>query len=144
MADSEYELDVQYPKTSYLWLIRILVLLFTLSLIVVVISSSASIAPLGNIWNVNLVDSFGDGKTHETQDVILPPVSEQPNFVFILADDMGWNSIGYEDYYLSFVSPVITDLASNGVVISSYYAQEVCTPSRAAFLTGRYPLSIGK
>ena len=79
-----------------------------------------------------------------THDIIPSPISEKPNFVFILADDMGWNSIGYEDYDLSFVSPVITDLANNGVVISSYYAQEVCTPSRAAFLTGRYPLSIGK
>jgi arylsulfatase B/arylsulfatase I/J len=69
--------------------------------------------------------------------------NSKPNFVFILADDLGWNSIGYQDYDLTFASPFITELAKKGVIMSNYYGQEICTPSRAALLTGRYPLSIG-
>ena len=56
---------------------------------------------------------------------------------------MGWNSIGYQDYDLSFATPHLTDLARSGLILSNYYSQEVCTPARAALLTGRYPLSIG-
>lgn len=69
--------------------------------------------------------------------------SSKPNFIFILADDLGWNSIGYNDYDLAFTTPTLTSLAQMGVTMSNYYALEVCTPSRAALLTGRYPLSIG-
>ena len=68
---------------------------------------------------------------------------QAPNIVFILADDLGWNSIGYQDYDLSFATPHLTSLARDGLILSNYYSQEVCTPARAALLTGRYPLSIG-
>lgn len=67
----------------------------------------------------------------------------KPNFVFILADDLGWNSIGYQEYDLSFTTPFLSQLAQRGVIMDNYYAQEMCTPSRASLLTGRYPLSIG-
>jgi arylsulfatase B/arylsulfatase I/J len=69
--------------------------------------------------------------------------STSPNFVFILADDLSWNSIGYENFDLNFTSPTLSSLADHGIRLSNYYAQEVCTPSRASLLTGRYPLSIG-
>jgi hypothetical protein len=70
-------------------------------------------------------------------------VSGLPNFVFLLADDLGWNSIGYENYDLYFATPNLDSLARKGIVMDNYYALEVCTPSRASLLTGRYPLSIG-
>ena len=73
-----------------------------------------------------------------------------PNIIFILADDLGFSSIGYKEefrgyheYDLSFATPVMTAMAQKGLIMSNYYAQEVCTPSRAALLTGRYPLSSG-
>eukprot|EP01035_Chromulina_nebulosa_P034545 gene34545-46357_t len=67
----------------------------------------------------------------------------KPNFIFILADDLGANSVGYEAYDLESVTPYLTSLAKDGIVMSNYYAQEICTPSRASLLTGRYPITIG-
>ena len=66
-----------------------------------------------------------------------------PHFVFILADDLGWNAIGYRDYDLSFTTPTLTQMAGDGIILSSYYTLEMCTPARGALLTGRYPLTIG-
>lgn len=67
----------------------------------------------------------------------------KPNVIYILADDLGWNSIGYQDYDLDFVTPTLTTMAKAGVILNSFYAQELCTPARAALLTGRYPLTVG-
>ena len=63
--------------------------------------------------------------------------NKNPNIVFILADDMGYNSLS------SDVTPFMHGLQNKGVVLESYYSQESCTPARASLLTGRYPLSIG-
>ena len=66
-----------------------------------------------------------------------------PNFVFILADDLGYNSLGYDDNDIDFATPFITKMAKKGIKLTNYYSQEVCTPARASLLTGRYPLTIG-
>ena len=60
-----------------------------------------------------------------------------PNILFILADDMGYHSLNDN------VSPFLMSLRANGIIMSHYYSQEVCTPARAALLTGRYPISLG-
>ena len=60
-----------------------------------------------------------------------------PNVVFILADDLGYHSLNVD------VSPFLMQMRGNGVILSKYYSQEVCTPARAALLTGRYPISVG-
>lgn len=67
----------------------------------------------------------------------------KPNFIFILADDLGWNSIGYEDFDLTFVTPTLNGMAQSGIIMENYYGQEMCTPSRAALMTGRYPIHVG-
>lgn len=61
----------------------------------------------------------------------------KPNYVFIVVDDLSWNSMGYMPYDLTFAIPILTQLARNGVIVSNYYTYELCTPSRAALLTGR-------
>lgn len=65
-----------------------------------------------------------------------PPA--QPNIVFMMADDMGWAQPGFNggDRRLT---PNIDRLAAEGAQLSQFYAQSVCSPSRTAFLTGRYP-----
>ena len=68
--------------------------------------------------------------------------SVPPNIVIILADDMGYGDIG------SFGSPNIRTprldrMASDGQKWTNFYVQPVCSPSRAALLTGRLPIRSG-
>lgn len=66
-------------------------------------------------------------------------LSAARNIVLFLIDDLGWNDVGcYGSTY--YQTPAIDSLAAEGVRFShAYSACAVCTPSRAAILTGRYP-----
>lgn len=73
--------------------------------------------------------------------------TKQPNIVFIYADDLGYGDLGC---YRSAgaegknKTPNIDALASGGVRFTDFYsASPVCSPSRAALLTGRYPIRQG-
>jgi hypothetical protein len=70
--------------------------------------------------------------------------SKKPNIVLILADDLSFTNIGQttESIYET-VAPRLTALAQSGIIMSNFYGQEVCTPSRSALLTGRYPITNG-
>ena len=63
----------------------------------------------------------------------------RPNVLFILADDLGYGDLscyGRPDYQ----TPVLDNLARQGVrFTSNYAAAPVCTPTRCAYITGRYP-----
>ena len=62
--------------------------------------------------------------------------ADQPNIVFILADDMGWGDIGLNGASL-MKTPNIDRIGREGVQLTQFYAgANVCTPSRAALLTG--------
>jgi arylsulfatase A len=66
-----------------------------------------------------------------------------PNVVVILADDMGWGDLESQGA-TGFSTPQLTRLASEGTRFQSgYVPQSVCTPSRAALLTGCYPMRLG-
>jgi arylsulfatase A-like enzyme len=67
--------------------------------------------------------------------------SKKPNFVFILIDDLGWSHVGYHSQ--KYATPNIDKLAGEGAKLEHYYALPLCTPSRAALLTGRYPIRYG-
>ncbi|MFZ0789929.1 MAG: arylsulfatase [Chromatiaceae bacterium] len=66
---------------------------------------------------------------------------ERPNIVFIMADDLGNADLGFRGGEVQ--SPNIDTLATQGVRLESFYGQQVCTPSRAALMTGRYPMRLG-
>ena len=64
---------------------------------------------------------------------------KQPNIVFILADDLGWGDLGIEGSPL-YESPNIDRIARRGMRFTQGYAAcQVCSPSRASILTGKYP-----
>jgi arylsulfatase A-like enzyme len=67
--------------------------------------------------------------------------AQRPNIVFIMADDLGNADLGYRGGEIK--SPNIDKLAKEGVRLESFYGEPVCTPSRAALMTGRYPMRYG-
>jgi len=66
---------------------------------------------------------------------------KRPNFIYFLADDMGWNDAGYQGGDIS--TPNIDRLARQGVQLNQFYTQPVCSPTRACLLTGRYAFKTG-
>ena len=62
-----------------------------------------------------------------------------PHIVYIVADDLGWNDIGYRGNATDVQTPNLDELAAAGVKLEQFYAQLVCSPSRAAILTGKFP-----
>src|SRR5215472_5848372 len=65
-----------------------------------------------------------------------------PNIVFIYADDLGYGDLGV--YGSKIRTPNLDRVAAEGVRFTQFYsANPVCSPSRAALLTGRYPTRVG-
>ena len=62
--------------------------------------------------------------------------SPHPNILLIVADDMGWADVGYHGSRIK--TPHIDRLAREGVELDQFYVAPMCTPTRAALLTGRY------
>lgn len=65
----------------------------------------------------------------------------RPNFVIILADDLGFSDIGC--YGAEIQTPNLDKLAAKGVKFTQFYNAARCCPSRAALLTGMYPHQAG-
>ncbi|WP_165250756.1 arylsulfatase B [Paludisphaera soli] len=64
-----------------------------------------------------------------------------PNIVVILADDLGWGDVGWHGSEIK--TPNLDKLAAAGARLENFYVQPVCSPTRAALLTGRYPMRHG-
>jgi arylsulfatase A len=69
--------------------------------------------------------------------------SRPPNVVLILADDLGWGDVGFNGRK-DWATPNLDRLASQGMTFRRWYTAGVtCAPSRAALMTGRYPIHCG-
>ncbi|MEP7366681.1 MAG: arylsulfatase [Acidobacteriota bacterium] len=67
--------------------------------------------------------------------------TQRPNVVIFLADDLGWNDVGYHGSEIE--TPNIDRLAAEGTQLDRFYSFPLCSPTRSALMTGRYPLRLG-
>lgn len=68
--------------------------------------------------------------------------STRPNIVILYADDLGWGDLGC--FGAEFGTPALDALCASGTKLTQWYSNSpVCSPSRAALLTGRYPAHAG-
>ncbi|MEM6648346.1 MAG: sulfatase-like hydrolase/transferase [Bacteroidota bacterium] len=78
--------------------------------------------------------------------VSVPSVSaqpaERPNILLILTDDQGWGDL-YSHGNAEIDTPHLDRLGAEGTRFERFYVSPVCAPTRAALLTGRYPLRTG-
>ncbi len=66
----------------------------------------------------------------------------QPNILYIVSDDLGWKDVGFHGA-VDIKTPNIDKLAAEGARLEQFYVQPMCTPTRAALMTGRYPFRYG-
>ncbi|XP_067658819.1 arylsulfatase B-like [Haliotis asinina] len=67
--------------------------------------------------------------------------AQRPHIVFIVADDLGWNDIGFRNPDMK--TPNLDKLATEGIIFENAYVQPLCSPSRTAFMSGMFPFHVG-
>ena len=70
------------------------------------------------------------------------PEARRPNILHIVADDLGWKDVGFNGA-TDIKTPNLDKLAAEGAKFTQFYVQPMCTPTRAALMTGRYPFRYG-
>ncbi|XP_078585882.1 arylsulfatase B-like isoform X1 [Branchiostoma floridae x Branchiostoma japonicum] len=75
---------------------------------------------------------FGHGAAQDTA---------KPHILLIVADDLGWSDVSWNNP--NVVMPNLHTLATTGVIFNQTYSQRLCTPSRTALLTGKFPYRLG-
>ncbi|MCE9610318.1 MAG: arylsulfatase [Chthoniobacter sp.] len=73
---------------------------------------------------------------------VLHAADSKPNIVHIVADDLGFKDVGFNGA-TDIQTPNLDALAKGGAKFSQFYVQPMCTPTRAALMTGRYPFRYG-
>jgi arylsulfatase A-like enzyme len=68
--------------------------------------------------------------------------SGKPHIIHIVADDLGWKDVGFNGS-MDIKTPNLDKLAASGAHLTQFYVQPMCTPTRAALMTGRYPFRYG-
>jgi len=67
---------------------------------------------------------------------------DQPNIIVIVADDLGWADVGFHGNQ-QIATPSLDRLAAEGVQLDRFYTTPICSPTRAALMTGRDPMRLG-
>ncbi|KAL9983621.1 hypothetical protein ACROYT_G005820 [Oculina patagonica] len=69
-------------------------------------------------------------------------IKKQPHLIFILADDLGWDDVGFHGSR-QIPTPNIDAMANEGVILNNYYVSPMCTPTRASIMSGKHPIHLG-
>lgn len=69
------------------------------------------------------------------------PAAAHPNVLILLVDDLGWNGVGFHDK--NAPTPNLNRLAKESLELQRFYTYPVCSPARAALLTGQQPRRFG-
>jgi arylsulfatase A-like enzyme len=77
----------------------------------------------------------------QTQDTVAAPNIPAPNILVIVVDDLGWAGVGFHAPVMP--TPNLDRLAKEGTELGRFYAYPVCSPTRAALLTGQMPRRFG-
>lgn len=67
--------------------------------------------------------------------------AERPNVIVMVADDLGWADVGFHGGNID--TPSLDRLAAEGVELHRFYTTPICSPTRAALMTGRNPMRLG-
>src|SRR5215472_11571410 len=86
---------------------------------------------------VNLIDSVNA----QTNEPAAGKIARRPNILYIVADDLGWKDVGFHGSDIKTSN--LDKLAAGGAKLEQFYVQPMCTPTRAALMTGRYPFRYG-
>ena len=66
---------------------------------------------------------------------------QPPNIILIVSDDLGYNDVSWHNP--AMVTPHMEALVRGGVRLEQSYVQPICTPTRSALMTGKYPIHTG-
>ncbi len=66
---------------------------------------------------------------------------DRPNVIIMVADDLGWNDVGYHGGDID--TPSLDRLAREGMQLDHFYTTPICSPTRAALMTARNPMRLG-
>jgi arylsulfatase A-like enzyme len=71
----------------------------------------------------------------------LATADSRPNVIVMVADDLGWNDVGFHGGDID--TPSLDRLAAEGMELNRFYTTPICSPTRAALMTGRNPMRLG-
>ena len=98
---------------------------------------------LGIVSPIIMAPNCRQGTEETSRQAIAEDERRRPNIIFILTDDQGWGDLGvYAHPYLK--TPNVDRLAAEGTRFTQFYVNgTVCSPTRAAFMTGHFPARHG-
>jgi arylsulfatase A-like enzyme len=70
--------------------------------------------------------------------LVVAQAVKKPHVLFIVIDDLGFDDVGFRSHQIR--TPTIDAWAKDGIILDQYYVQDVCSPSRATFQTGRFAM----
>src|SRR5262245_55202987 len=100
------------------------------------------VRPIPRLFFTGLLVAFAMPLVVKYEDDLMA-AEQPPNIVVIYADDLGYGDLGCFGHP-TIRTPNLDRMAAEGMKFTQFYsAAPVCTPSRAALLTGRYPIRSG-